>query len=296
MRARPRVGRFHPTFQIEKELSPMSATKIVFDPGDDWTDSPDGELRFPQLSALQGLSRALQADSPNYVEGAAVGMLLLTGGEGGPKLFPASGVEAQCCAAFTVYRVRDPEGSLIDTSLTLPAGAKWRENPANPTKKMFATPDGDRVETTRLIYVVVDGVLCVMPLAKTALRAADSLIAMADATKIKLNAHEVAHVGLKVRVSTASESDGKNRWVAYRFTRLGVYPDRAGPKLDDVVKAAESRVALKKRFGEDLAAAKAEALAAAPKPPAIEYDGGPADKMTIESGRKPEFDDEIPWS
>jgi hypothetical protein len=275
----------------------MSATKIIFDPGDDWTDSPDGELRFPQLTALQGLSRALQADSPNYVQGAAVGMLLLTSGESGPKLYPAAGVDAQCVAAFTVYRVRDPEGSLIDTSLVLPAGAKWRENPANPTKKAFLTEDGDRVEMTRLVYVAVEDVLCVMPLAKTQLRAADALIAMADATKIKLNNHEVAHVGLKIRVSTASDSDGKNRWTAYRFTKVGVYPDKAGPKPDDVVKAAESRVALKRRFGEDFAAAKAEALAAAPQRAAIQYGGRPAGKATIQSGaRKPEFDDEIPFN
>jgi hypothetical protein len=225
-------------------------------------------------------------------------MLLLTGGENGPKLYPASGVDAQCCAAFTVYRVRGPEGSLIDTSLVLPAGTKWIPNPANPAKKMFATPDGDRVETTRLVYLVVDGVLCVTPLAKTALQAADPLIAMADATKVKLNGHEVAHVGLKVRISTTSDSDGKNRWTAYRFTKVGVYPGKDGPKLDDVVKAAESRVALKKRWGEDLdAAKKAAALAAAPQRPAIESGARPAGEMIIESGnRRPELDDEITWT
>jgi hypothetical protein len=224
-----------PTSQTGRELSKMTTTKVIaFDPGDSYVDTPDGELRFPQLSALQGLSRALQADSPDYVEGAAVGMLL----DGDPKLFPASGVDAQTVAAFTVYRTRDPEGSLIDTSLLLPAGAKWGPNPANPTKKMFATPDGDRVEMTRLVYVIVDGALCGMALAKTALRAADSQIAMADAVKVKLGAHEVAHVGLKVKISTASESDGKNRWVAYRFAKVGVYPNKNGPTQDEVVKAA----------------------------------------------------------
>jgi hypothetical protein len=276
--------------------------QIDFNPGDpDWADAPDGDFQRSRFSLIHPLSHVLQAGNMGYVAGLAAGMFHLNDLNNGVQIFPATGVDFQMVAAQKIYVTRSGE-DIIDASPLLPAGAHWTDNPEKPGKKMFVDASGDKIEKTMYLHIFIDGVPAVMRCAKTAFKQAEPLVAVADATRVMLGKHEVRHVGLKAHVSSTSQSGGGHTWFEPRFSKIGVYPDKAaGLTTDQVVRAAELRVELEKGFSASLAEAKALALQMRPPQQQIAYGHGRAQgTTTITSGRQqpdPIDDniDDLPW-
>ena len=209
-------------------------------------DESDLEQPLRLSTLLQALSPAV-AQGSDYPE-ARPGDFLLSFEDGSEKLAPrAKGVPFIPVAA-AAYAVEWPSdrgsrGAPIAHHDIVPLDARWVED--SNGRKSCRRPNGNRIEKTIYVHMVIGGLKTTFAFKSTAYGIAQDFARDADRVRINVDNETVRVAGALWKLTSELERDNAYTWYAPRFEKIGVLGQPNGPSLDLVRVAKAARFEFK---------------------------------------------------
>ena len=224
-------------------------------------DQSDLEQRLRLSTILQALSPAV-AQGSDYPE-ARPGDFLLSFEDGSEKLVPRAQGVVFVPVASVEYAVEWPpdrgtRSAPIEHHDVVPLDAQWVEG--SDGRKACRRPNGNRVEKTVYLHMLVDGRKTSFALKSMSYSIGQDFARDADKVRVNVDGEVVRVVGALWKMTSELERKNAYTWYSPRFEKLGVFGQTNGPSIDFVRQAKTLRFEFKldevKRKAERAALAK----------------------------------------
>ena len=209
-------------------------------------DRPDIEQRLRLSTILQALSPAL-APGSNWPDAKAGDILINF--EYSEELFPrVPGVKLQPIAAVE-YAVewlpeRGSRSAPVAHHPFVPLDAEWLVGADG--RKACRRPNGNRIEKTIYLHMLVGGFKTTFPFKSTAYNDGKSFSSAADKVRVEVDGEPVRVVGAFWQMTSEVERNDRGQtWFGPRFEKLGVLGQPNGPTLEQVKAARDLRFEFK---------------------------------------------------
>jgi hypothetical protein len=242
-------------------------------------DQSDLAQRLRLSTILQALSPAL-APGSDYPE-ARAGDFLLAFEDSSEKLVPRAQGVVFVPVASVEYAVEWPadrgsRGAPIEHHDIVPLDAQWIVGPDG--RKACLRPNGNRVEKTVYVHMLVDGFKTTIALKSMSYSIGQDFGRDADKVRVNVDGEVVRVCGALWKMTSELERKNSYTWYSPRFERLGVLGQPNGPSLDLVRMAKTLRFEFK--IEETKRKAERAALAQVKPTPAL----GRTGSISITSG------------
>ena len=237
-------------------------------------DHSDLEQRMKLSTILNALSRALLPNS-NFPH-AKPGDILINY-EDSEELFPrVPGVPILPVAFGNMWVEWGPVfgGAPIDHHDRMPLDAQWVETPSG---KKCLRPNGNRIEETIFLHMLVNGYKATLPFKSTSLPIARAFQREADKVRVVIDGEPVrVCAALWLLSSEFVQKNGNSWWAPLIVKRIGTLGEKDGPSLELVKKARDIRF----EFRIEEETRKAAALSAPTPTPALTRSAGSIEYST----------------
>jgi hypothetical protein len=209
-------------------------------------DTPDLDPRVHLSKLLQALSPACQpgSDWPD----AKPGDFLLSFEDGTEQLFARGpGVKFQPIAstekAVEWLPERGSRSAPVEHHDFVPLDAQWIDIGG---RKQCLRPNGNRIERTVFVHMMVEGFKTSIALSSTAYDIGRTFSSAADKVRVTID-NEILRVcgALWLMTSELERNNRAQTWFAPRFSKLGVLGEANGPTIEQVKAARDLRFEVK---------------------------------------------------
>jgi hypothetical protein len=209
-------------------------------------DKPDLDQRLRLSTILQALSPQL-APGSNWPDAKAGDIFINY--EDSEELFPrVPGVKLQPIAAVE-YAVewlpeRGSRSAPVAHHPFVPLDAEWLVGADG--RKACRRPNGNRIEKTIYLHMLVGGFKTTFPFKSTAYNDGKSFSSAADKVRVEVDGEPVRVVGAFWQMTSEVERNDRGQtWFGPRFEKLGVLGQPNGPTLEQVKAARDLRYEFK---------------------------------------------------
>jgi hypothetical protein len=225
-------------------------------------DKPDLDQRLRLSTILQALSPQL-APGSNWPDAKAGDILINY--EDSEQLFPrVPGVTFQPIASVEFAVEWPPERGSRSAPVAhhdfVPLDAEWLVGADG--RKACRRPNGNRIEKTVYLHMLVGGFKTTFPFKSTAYNDGQSFSRATDKVRVEIDGETVRVVGAFWRMTSELERNDRGQtWFGPRFEQVGVLGQPTGPTIE------QARVARDLRFEFKLEEEKRKAVLSAPPSP-----------------------------
>jgi hypothetical protein len=209
-------------------------------------DKPDLDQRLRLSTILQALSPQL-APGSNWPDAKAGDILINY--EDSEELFPrVPGVRFQPIASVEWAVEWLPERGSRSAPVAhhdfVPLDAEWLVGADG--RKACRRPNGNRIEKTIYLHMLVGGFKTTLALKSTAYNAGKSFSGAADKVRVEVDGETVRVVGALWQLTSEVERNDRGQtWFGPRFEKLGVLGQPTGPTIEQVRIARDLRFEFK---------------------------------------------------
>jgi hypothetical protein len=228
-------------------------------------DKPDLDQRLRLSTILQALSPQL-APGSNWCDAKAGDILINY--EDSEELFPRiPGVTIQPVVSVEKAVEWLPERGSKSAPVAhhdfVPLDAEWLVGADG--RKSCRRPNGNRIEKTVFLHMLVNGFKATFPFKSTAYNDGQSFSRATDKVRVEIDGETVRVVGAFWRMTSELERNDRGQtWFGPRFEKLGVLGQPNGPTLEQVKAARDLRFEFK--LEEEKRKEERAALSAPPSP------------------------------